>query len=365
MEKELKPGMRIGYLDGVRGIAALCVYFGHFFGAFGFPVFWTNAFRWPPISLVYDGFAAVSMFFVLSGFVLSRKYFLPGTRAFSLKQEIAPFYAARIIRIWLPFAAVLFLSLMAQQFLRLESYPTLVTSWARDMWPAHVSSDSFFRQLALLLPSDFIKHLISQDWTLSRELKASLAIPFFILLVNASSMGFALLICLLTIKSWYIWHFGLGVLTAKYFFTLQQKASALPRHLKALAAVAALALYSRHFVYCWAPEYITWLINGVGSCGLIILIFGSPQAQAFLEKPLFRYLGKISYSLYLVHLIILLCVSPRILFALEDHKFAYLVLWISSLACVILSADICQRLIERPAIWLSHQFRSRQKTLRH
>ena len=66
---------RIDYFDSLRGLAALAVLLGHSF-----------IFQWPPavakwasfpiLHLAVDGRAAVAMFFVLSGFVLSRPYFM-------------------------------------------------------------------------------------------------------------------------------------------------------------------------------------------------------------------------------------------------------------------------------------------------
>src|SRR5271169_2176712 len=104
-------------LEGLRGIASLVVAIGHFLFVF-FP-YLGNLFtpipglqprfafeRWvqyPPFSLAYSAEAAVCVFFVMSGYVLSGKYFSTGDVA--TLQSAA---AKRYVRLVLPsFASVL------------------------------------------------------------------------------------------------------------------------------------------------------------------------------------------------------------------------------------------------------------------
>ncbi|MGB1217754.1 MAG: acyltransferase family protein [Saprospiraceae bacterium] len=60
-------------MDSVRGIAALMVVFYHFIGWH-----WGERVEYHLASIVFNGSDAVSFFFVLSGFVLSFKYFQRG-----------------------------------------------------------------------------------------------------------------------------------------------------------------------------------------------------------------------------------------------------------------------------------------------
>jgi peptidoglycan/LPS O-acetylase OafA/YrhL len=73
---------RIGYLESIRGLAALQVLLLHFLAAFA-PNF---VFALPagaaiagyihlsPLYFLYDGYSAVYIFFVLSGYVLTRSF---------------------------------------------------------------------------------------------------------------------------------------------------------------------------------------------------------------------------------------------------------------------------------------------------
>ena len=79
---------KIKYLDGLRGLAAFVVVFHHFILAF-YPALFFGDNATPhlragleafvsgtPINLLYNGNFAVSIFFVLSGYVLSYKFFV-------------------------------------------------------------------------------------------------------------------------------------------------------------------------------------------------------------------------------------------------------------------------------------------------
>jgi peptidoglycan/LPS O-acetylase OafA/YrhL len=63
-------GGKIGYLEGLRGLAALTVLYFHMVATF-----LTGLINTPPFNMVFSGELAVCVFFVLSGFVLSHAYF--------------------------------------------------------------------------------------------------------------------------------------------------------------------------------------------------------------------------------------------------------------------------------------------------
>ncbi|MFJ7729607.1 acyltransferase family protein, partial [Neobacillus sp. NPDC097160] len=65
---------KLNYLDGLRGLAAFIVVIHHYTNGF-YPAYGGNEIAKSPISILYDGNFSVCVFFVLSGFVLSGKYF--------------------------------------------------------------------------------------------------------------------------------------------------------------------------------------------------------------------------------------------------------------------------------------------------
>jgi peptidoglycan/LPS O-acetylase OafA/YrhL len=88
------PKHRYKQLDSLRGLAALTVFFGHFWGAKLKMSFFEGLSK-TPFSFLLNGGAAVMFFFVLSGFVLSLP-FVNGDKPLNL----AAFYIKRLLRIY-------------------------------------------------------------------------------------------------------------------------------------------------------------------------------------------------------------------------------------------------------------------------
>lgn len=116
------------------------------------------------------------------------------------------------------------------------------------------------------------------------------------------------------------------------------------------------------------PDYIESMQKMTG----VVLIFGGlallPSLQRHLERPVMRWLGKMSFSLYLVHFPILFtCVAAN--FTLLDHFLPYgisvAIASLTGIAASLLVAIPFERWIDRPAIRLSRavgQFRRRAVT---
>ena len=133
---------RVDYLDSMRFIAALCVFLNHFWASYGQHDFLPEWLWLSPLTFLIDGHAAVSIFFVLSGYVLVLGFFQPAPKPISLRNELFPFLAARIIRIFFPFAVALFISFLASKYALpksesklLESQPWLQQLFAVLRWP--------------------------------------------------------------------------------------------------------------------------------------------------------------------------------------------------------------------------------------
>jgi peptidoglycan/LPS O-acetylase OafA/YrhL len=104
---------RVEYLDGLRGLACLQVVLLHTVAAY-FPDFvqetpgsFGSAVRHSPVFFIYNGWFAVFLFFVLSGYVLTNAYDRPGDALRRIE--------ARIARLWVP--ATVFGTMAAAMYL--------------------------------------------------------------------------------------------------------------------------------------------------------------------------------------------------------------------------------------------------------
>ena len=95
-------------------------------------------------------------------------------------------------------------------------------------------------------------------------------------------------------------------------------------------------------------------VTGIGALMLLAWIMANARAQAILSIAPLQFLGKISYSLYLVHLLVMLTVAqPAIhwlnVIGIEGSYSYWLALGITAVASIIVSS-ICFYVIEQPSI---------------
>lgn len=350
--------MRFDYLDSMRGQAALAVVWVHFFGVFGLGYF--RAIDKTPLHVFWNGSAAVAFFFVLSGFVLSiRSFQRPDER-----NSLPGFYAARAIRICMPYSGILIISKLCHDHLR-RDFVTMppMSRWATNLWrPAEGSS--WLETLAgvpLITPGT--EHeFVPQAWTLTIELQLAILIPAFVLVAKRSSVW---LVALTAILYWlfdlpvFAANFVFGVLIAKHHAEVERFVSALSRAAYIACGVVAIYLYN---FKVWPKDYKAvafkaasdglWLVIAVGAAMLLAMILGRPSVQRVLMAAPLRFLGRISYSLYLVHLLVLIQFVPLLLVWINEAGIrgtnALALLFPSATAICLAFAYAFHRCVEEP-----------------
>ena len=324
-----------------------------------------------PAVIFKDGPSAVSIFFVLSGLVLSYQYLGSNQREFMLRTDLLPFLVNRTARICVPFVAVLVLSFiihlvtMEYRFSEISTVPDQL-SWMRSRWGYELRIQDVVRQTFLPVPGGG-NRLIPQDWSLTVEYNVSMLFPFFILVASQSLGALWLLVLLLLKRHWYFVHFALGISISKSF---EQLATILPSKVKyfgALAFSAGLIIYWNPFRIVF-PELegydLRWIWNGVGAAMMICGIIGSSTAQrVLLIRPLL-YLGKISYSMYLSHILVLKTIIPPLLRLINNNGVTdvgstSVIFFCSTVAIVVLLSDILYRVVEIPSMQIGRWLRSK------
>jgi peptidoglycan/LPS O-acetylase OafA/YrhL len=99
--------------------------------------------------------------------------------------------------------------------------------------------------------------------------------------------------------------------------------------------------------------------SAIGAILLFYAVITSERIQHVLDKPLFRFLGNISYSLYLVHLLVI-CSFSCILFTWLHHSCSYhlsfIVTFIVSVPLVLLIAQWLTATVDLQGIRFSKWF---------
>jgi peptidoglycan/LPS O-acetylase OafA/YrhL len=345
---------RITSLDGLRGAAALVVVVSHtllsatFFAA---PLLHRDGpmsrMQWvdtnTPVHLLWNGSAAVVVFFVLSGFVLT----LPFTRAPAVSW--LSYYPKRLIRLYLPvWAALVFALLMVAVFPR---HHEKGLTWWVNAQAVSTTVGGVRKDTLLVLGTDLLNGPL---WSLRWEVIFSVLLPVYIAAAGVSRRSwFQKVFILLGISAvgavtnhdslLYLPVFGLGVLMAVEREAVHRAAARLRTPAWWGILILALLLLNAG----WTP--LGTRIRGDGfaaDAGAMLLVFAFltwPAARRFGDSRICAWLGTRSFSLYLVHAPVVLSAAMVV----GSHN-APLLLAIC-LPVSLATSEIFFRLIERPA----------------
>jgi len=366
---------RLDYLDSIRGLAALAVLIGHYFGGYGQFSFIPDVLWNTPLSMVHDGFAAVAMFFVLSGLVLSLKYFRSPPPFANGWKDMGSFFILRLARILLPFLAVLWLSALLQKWF-FKAYLTTPSksAWLAAYWQSEQTIPNLLKQSFLFLPMGYDR-LLPQDWTLTVEMNLSLLMPFLILIATHSLGGLIFLalvaIGLLHVHG-FLLAFVMGIAIAANFSQIKKSAFLQKKRVGAVWLIMGLLLYSYRYSRFLLPDILMptfkeswiWYVNELGAALILVAFIASERLQTYLHWRPLVFLGRISYSFYLWHFAVLVCFTPLFLFLLNKCGFAHAPLngvlgLMGTIGMTILVSAFSYRLIEMPSMRLGKRLSGR------
>lgn len=303
---------RFTSLDSLRGLAAVTVVFEHAWLSFrplGLPPWWL----YPATA----GDTAVILFFVLSGFVLSLRYWSRREESYST------FLLRRFFRIYVPFAASVLVALLGAS-LFVGRHPATTTAWFNQVWATPLTWD-LVRQQFLLWPSLKVNGVY---WTLRYEMQLSLLMPLICLALRrirhalpVTGMLFVLAYSTDRWQHYFSWHllnctigvalyFVLGAVLAKQRAQVRELLGGRSREVKLFVLLFSLLLFWR------APEFLAmgherlygWIVVrnnafvALGASGILVSALYVRQVREVLQRRIPQYLGRISFSLYLTHI---------------------------------------------------------------
>ncbi len=334
-------------LDGLRGLAALMVFFSHAIGLLS-PSAVIIYLQQSPFRALWDGAAAVDFFFVLSGFVLA----LPFVSGRS-KLNYFRFAIRRSFRLYPAYWLALFSSIILHSMYRpLGMYG--LSDWAQTLWRDPIDLGLIVSHATLLLKTN--THAIDPVvWSLIIEMKMSLLLPIFIYFLIQSNRAWqqialvaaSFILAMITDKLMFFPHFALGASLASnwpYFSNIVPKISGLA--LFGLLIIIYCLYGNRWVIQLDIDSRIQSYFSAFSGLLLVLVATGVDKASALLKSNVCTFLGKTSYSFYLFHLPILLVVTASV------YPFARSVA-LCSLLSLMLSyalAYCCHCWIELPAI---------------
>lgn len=358
------PGQgRIGALDGLRGLASVVVVIRHISNAVEMPFLSRWALLKSPLALLLNAQGAVQIFFVLSGYVLCAS--LARNRHWG---DMIQFFVKRAFRIHPPFVFAVFFSWLISFAFLVSDTGEGTTGWIERSARIHLTPRQLFESMTF--PGSAMG-LVPHGWTLTVEMIFSLLLPLMVWVATRIHWSMLLILSALTLMLgpistllWYSVDFSIGVALFLERDRIGRFFSAAPTIALPLLCATALALWSAPMLLGWftanpqlgiligGGDPASIWISGIGSAGLVITAIFAPWARRFLSSRPLAWLGKISFSLYLLHRVFITLFAPYLGtgFRWLDAVLLYALVFGVALP---LSA-LAHRYVERPSIQIGN-----------
>jgi len=361
---------RFRQLDSLRGIAALAVYFSHYIGILPHRLT-PHIISVTPVGMLFNGYAAVMFFFVLSGFVLSLPY-VNHDKPISL----TAFYIKRVFRIYPVLIFAIIFSVVIKLYLYDKEAMAASQIWFKSYWAWDWSTQNIHTIIRtfFLLGPNFNSRLIDPPvWSLVVEIQMSSLLPFFIRIAsrNGVLLNIALLIVIgfLTYQSsnWALSVFYMGILMAKYKDVILSAMVNWNRWVLIAIATIAYIMYDNNYVFLYTYIKLSpdnkMLINlfGAFSSGvLMLIIMAQKNISRFLEHRVFIFMGNISYSFYLIHMPLLISFA-----SIFTYRFVFSpgYIFLASVTTAVTISYLMFITIERPFQSIGKQIAAKFKML--
>lgn len=368
-------------LDGLRGVAAFAVVISHIFyayytylhigvGATHSSTFEATLFH-SPFSFFYRGNFSVAIFFVISGYVLSRSFFqnysYKGLKNSALK---------RYFRLGIPVFASVMLSYLLIQMHLYPAREITINGWIGSLITQPASFIGALKEgvySAIFFGERSYNYVL---WTIQIELIGTFLLFTYLALFGANRyrLIIAVILCILMITGMratglYLSLFligalfntsnklnyqailvPIGVLLALYLGGYQWRSSSY----SSLADMAVWVQSNTWVVFHW-PIFFPC----AGACLLVYLVTQNKTLDQLLNLKIFQWLGKISYALYLIHPLVLSSVGlSTYLWLIKTNSYLFATM-VSGITIIIISCSIAElfyRYVDKPATRWSARF---------
>jgi peptidoglycan/LPS O-acetylase OafA/YrhL len=338
---EIKANKRLLHLEATRGIASIIVVFHHFLLGF-FPILKESivhgGWKFTPLYMLINGSGAVVFFFLLSGFVLTTKFY----QNFLIKDFVASIIK-RLPRLMLP-ASISMMIGAAILIYYYEAYGAAAQLTGSD-WLAAFANGRFPENFApsfLDAAKDsllvfFFKghyHYNSNLWTMFYEFYGSIivfalvAIAIFRFRSGRYSViilhMFLALICIIN----YILFLPFVIGSLISFIQCRQSV------MFKLSPWAVIMLVVTMIV---GYSFDSWYALILASTAAMILLLGVSSLEQKLSGPIGLFLGRLSFPLYLVHVLVILSVTSTAYTALAEYGLPR---WGVLILCLVVTCTV-------------------------
>jgi peptidoglycan/LPS O-acetylase OafA/YrhL len=374
MERSDADRGRLGELDSLRGYAAFVVVLDHFVFVFG-PRTLPSGQRQistlfkilelSPLHLIIAGHEAVMLFFLLSGFVLSLPYWRHSNPPYGR------FLVKRVFRLYVPYLVALLLACSANYFI--NGFTPAASDWFNHVWRLPPDRHSILQHIGMIGNYRFSQYNTA-FWSLVYEARISLVFPLIVFLVSKITWRASLWTALLSsvaaqcialkvhdqatiVTLHYAALFIIGASGAKYHASLSRWMAQIGTKKQRAMLIATFFVLSTAHLLAHVPgilHKLTYVTDWPSIAACAVLLLCALEYSAFRQHLLLavpRYLGRISYSLYLVHATVLFAMVHLLL-----GKISNVLLFLAYILITLAVSSAFHFAIEAPAIALGRRF---------
>lgn len=331
-------GNRTEYIDGIRGWAALVVVFFHaFWEIFGV---YHPAFRSPLTYFILNGELAVYIFFILSGDALSLPYFHSGKKA-----AINKLLVKRYFRLTTPIVISCSLTYVLMKLSITYNVEASRIVHREDWLGQFIPFDaSMFSLIKYSLMDVYVNHSLQNSynpflWTMSIEICGSMLVFLFLYVEDELKRSVyvcaAIAIFLFLCGTFYSLFF-IGLLFSYLRRNGVLRRFEISRQWQVLSAFLLLGtvlldtLLRQH----GSSKYLNILISAL----LVACFYSNVFLRKLMCSKLSKFLGEISFPLYLVHFAVIISPTSRLIVLYgERGELTSRVIWCIALGTVIVS----------------------------
>ena len=362
----------------MRGIAAFLVFFHHFLLAFYGASYgpsaihlygWEVRYGKSVFSFLSNGNFCVCVFFVLSGFVLSRKYF-----EVNKISTLVSGAQRRFVRLYIPVAATLTLAYILTHFHLFNNVPVSKIAgtewWFAGMWDIPHTFRKYWECLTYSTMFYGDSTFDTSMWTISTELYGSLFVFAFLALThNTRNRLFMLALvfayCKVTNQEYFAsFTFGIALNYVERSPFAGQKLRPALVAIALLVVGLVLGSYPSTIdisgtMYMHVPQFImdyAYWFHTVGACFVVLAFVLFPPFQRAVSIRPFRFLGYISFCFYLLHPVVMGCFSCFAflqLFGRFGYNVSVSIVFVLTMAVLFLMSWLMTRYIDAPGIQLA------------
>ena len=346
------------YLDSLRGLECMVVVWVHFV-FFMYPGIYQGTYSGETINyhkfldmhffvLLLNGNTAVSMFFILSGFVLSYRFM----GAAGMKWQIAESIIKRPIRLA---GVILFTMLPVLNFLLTKEF------WASRLW---VDYDVYAKMFLGVFTGIFSSnaYLINPPlWTINTELWGSFLIFGLCFLIGNFNKNFRLglmLAGMVYFSQSYYFAFIFGMMLADFHKNWHNEWFIKNKNIISWIILSTAILFGRYITDLTSVKNVHGISDAVS---LFLFVLCNDKIKRILEFRPLVFIGGISYSIYVLHWLIL---QPRTqgihafvvdMFGANVYS-SFAISLVIGVLLVIVAAWLLDKLVDKPCIKFSSWF---------